>query len=201
VPGDELMTPYYQDEAVTIYHGDNRALVEQGLQFDSILTDPPYGKGVFKDNQEDFKDHVGWLVAQGCPLVFTCPVLSLWDIPKPQWVAVWEKPQSFGFWATPLYPHWEPICLYGFEGKGARQDIFVSNPQSPNGHPTPKPLNLMRELIQIMSDGTILDPFMGSGTTLRAAKDLGRKAIGIEIEERYCEIAANRMAQAVMELA
>ena len=69
-------------------------------------------------------------------------------------------------------------------------------------HPTQKPLLLMATIITDYSTttGTILDPFMGSGTTLRAAKDLGRKAIGIEIEERYCEIAAKRMAQMAMEL-
>jgi len=67
-------------------------------------------------------------------------------------------------------------------------------------HPTQKPIKLIRPLILRHSNkaDTILDPFMGSGTTLRAAKDLGRKAIGIEIEERYCEIAANRMAQGVL---
>jgi len=70
------------------------------------------------------------------------------------------------------------------------------------GHPCPKPVALFRWLTDQLSDAneTILDPFMGSGTTLRAAKDLGRKAIGIEIEERYCEIAAKRMAQTVMAL-
>ena len=65
-------------------------------------------------------------------------------------------------------------------------------------HPTQKPLSLMCWCLGFAPDAkTILDPFMGSGTTLRAAKDLGRKAIGIEIEERYCEIAAKRMAQEV----
>ncbi len=65
------------------------------------------------------------------------------------------------------------------------------------GHPTPKPIELMIVLVG-ESRGVVLDPFVGSGTTLRAAKDLGRQAIGIEIEERYCEIAAKRMAQEVL---
>lgn len=67
------------------------------------------------------------------------------------------------------------------------------------GHPCPKPLRWMTWALSLAGDGvqSVLDPFMGSGTTLRAAKDLGRKAIGIEIEERYCEIAAKRMGQEV----
>lgn len=67
-------------------------------------------------------------------------------------------------------------------------------------HPTQKPLSLINYLLQVGGE-TILDPFMGSGTTLRAAKDLGRKAIGIEIEEKYCEIAAKRMGQEVFKFA
>ena len=68
-------------------------------------------------------------------------------------------------------------------------------------HPTQKPISLMKWCLDFFSDAqTILAPFMGSGTTLRAAKDLGRRAIGIEIEERYCEIAAQRLAQEVLPL-
>jgi DNA modification methylase len=87
---------------------------------------------------------------------------------------------------------------------GGRHSVFTFNKADgwTNGapHPTTKPESLMRELVRLFTDPgeMVLDPFMGSGTTLRAAKDLGRRAIGIEIEERYCEIAARRMSQEVL---
>lgn len=88
---------------------------------------------------------------------------------------------------------------------GGRHGVFTHNKGEGGGaseHPTTKPLKLMKDLVSLFSDPgeTILDPFMGSGTTLRAAKDLGRKAIGIELEEKYCEIAARRMSQEVLAL-
>jgi site-specific DNA-methyltransferase (adenine-specific) len=69
----------------------------------------------------------------------------------------------------------------------------------PHFHPTQKPDSLIQWCYKFLPDGLVLDPFMGSGTTLVAAKNLGRKAIGIEIEERYCEIAARRLGQEVFE--
>lgn len=69
-----------------------------------------------------------------------------------------------------------------------------------NNHPCPKPLRLFKWLLSLHAGYTILDPFMGSGTTLVAAKQLGRKAVGIEIEERYCEIAVERLKQGVLAL-
>ena len=85
---------------------------------------------------------------------------------------------------------------------GGRRAVWEYPVERQNGHPTPKPLALMADLIALFTDPgeTILDPFLGSGTTARAAKDLGRKVIGIEMEEKYCEIAAQRMSQEVMAL-
>jgi len=81
-----------------------------------------------------------------------------------------------------------------------RPPVQVSWESRGRAHPHQKPIGLFTEIIASFQNGLILDPFMGSGTTLRAAKDLGRKAIGIEIEEKYCEIAAKRCAQEVMNL-
>jgi site-specific DNA-methyltransferase (adenine-specific) len=99
----------------------------------------------------------------------------------------------------PWKPDFEEIYVNGngFIGhRGSSVLCFNSRIDSGRHHPTEKPLELMTELIS-KTIGTILDPFMGSGTTLRATKDLNRKAIGIEIEEKYCEIAAKRMEQEV----
>jgi site-specific DNA-methyltransferase (adenine-specific) len=106
---------------------------------------------------------------------------------------------------------YETICAMHQVGRstwngGGKHGVFThmtSSHENVNGaqvHQTVKPIKLMSELVSLFTDEgeAILDPFMGSGTTLRAAKDLGRKAIGIEIEERYCEIAAKRMAQGVL---
>src|SRR3990167_1923921 len=78
---------------------------------------------------------------------------------------------------------------------------WITSIEPTNGHPTPKPIRLMKYHIELNSslEATILGPFMGSGTTLRAAKDLRRKAIGIEIEEKYCEIAVKRLEQEVFD--
>ena len=85
-------------------------------------------------------------------------------------------------------------------GEKSPQNVIRTNPTDGDSkqHIAEKPIELLRDLLGIsLETDCILDPFMGSGTTLRAAKDLGRKAIGIEIEERYCEIAAKRLAQEV----
>ncbi len=78
---------------------------------------------------------------------------------------------------------------------------FPANQEVINGHPSPKPIRLFKWLIASHKDAQIiLDPFLGSGTTIRASLDLTRKCIGIEIEEKYCEIAVKRLAQSVMRL-
>lgn len=218
------MEPYYADDFVTIYHGDCLELIDS-LAFDVVVTDPPYGRNW---KQGDTNSRRGWAsdVHQGIEndestsvrddalLLTSCPCVVFGDllVPPPKGtkcVLIFDKGGDAGFvGAVGGYRrNVEAVFLVGPHGSGlgGRSAILRSvescggNLARTTGHPHTKPLDLMRSLIENAPPGVILDPFMGSGTTLRAAKDLGRKAIGVEIDERYCEIAARRMGQEVLD--
>ncbi len=212
-----LPKPYYEDESVRIYHGDCREILPLLEPVDLVLTDPPYGIGYvhgaeYGPNASKFNDMP--VVGDDVPfdprplLVFKN--IILWGAnhyadklpPSGGWL-IWDKrcmtvvnDQSDCEMAWTNIRNTARIYYHVWDGfrRGSEKDI-------PRVHPTQKALGLMRWCLELQPDAhTILDPFMGSGTTLRAAKDLGRKAIGIEIEEKYCEIAAKRMSQLVLPL-
>lgn len=210
--------PFYSDENTIIINADCREilpLIEPG-SIDLVLTDPPYG--IKRDGQQETftkqakhkrKLHVayGWDDAPPSADVFA----HMFRIGKDQviWGAnyftpflppsmgwlVWDKGQELSMSDGEL--------AYTSRQNALRIRTINRGAIAADGadHPTQKPERLFKWCIGLFPKAeTILDPFMGSGTTLRAAKDLGRKAIGIEIEERYCEIAARRLQQSVMNL-
>lgn len=211
-------TPYYSDDHVTLYHGDARELLWDVVA-DVCVTDPPYGIGVEYGRFSDTTANVAQLVADVVPVLrskcqrvaLTPGVSNLWLYPQPDWTLGWFIPAGAGRgpWG---FSCWQPVIVYGRDpflakGLGCRPDaVEYVAPGDPDGaleHPCPKPVDLMRWVIGRVSvdpSEVLLDPFAGSGTTLRAAKDLGRRAVGIELEERYCETAAKRMGQEVLQL-
>lgn len=230
-----LPAPYFQDDAVTIYHADCRDILPSLPKVDLVLTDPPYnlGKkyGSKTDDSRDIEEYWRWF-GDIFRLVYDAMAVGYLYMShsdrgvyqaKPDLEAVgFDYRQTLIWWGrngysmqlhrtTWSYRH-EPILfmrkgepeplLAGDPGMWYTSVIEVPRPQSNFAegrcHPTQKPVKLCRTLLQRTPGDLVLDPFMGSGTTLRAAKDLGRKAIGIEIEEKYCEIAAKRMAQGVL---
>jgi site-specific DNA-methyltransferase (adenine-specific) len=199
------LTPYYERDGIVLYVGDCREILTEMAtdSVDLVLTDPPYGVGLdYGGGVDDREFRLDWIeecrrVSRG-PVVFTVPSTKLFDLPRPDWIGCWHKPRSFGFWATPFYPHWEAIVFYGMAGKYLRSDVWTANTEKPNGHPAPKPIALWRELLACLPGDLVLDPFLGSGTTLRATKDLGRRGIGIEINPDYAAIAVARLSQEVL---
>lgn len=207
------MAPYYQDGAVTIYHGDARELLPAMDRADLVITDPPYGMA-FRSNYRAVKhDRIAgdeelpldliWLSISKA--VRAAYVFCRWDnlaaMPPPKSVLAWVKNNwSMGDLQHEHGRQWEAVCFYP---KAAHEfieripDVIRADRTGNELHPTQKPESLLSALIAANVGETILDPFMGSGGTLRAAKDLGRKAVGIEIDERYCEIAAKRCGQEV----
>lgn len=141
-------------------------------------------------------------------------VFGTWRVPKPpntRQVVTWWKRKAgpgMGDLSMPWGNATEEIYVIGQGFTGPRRaNLIATDDQrgNPYGlaakfeHPTPKPVGLMEELLECCPPGVIADPFAGSGSTLVAARNLGRKAIGVEIEERYCEVIARRLAQDVLD--
>lgn len=210
--------PYYSDEWVTIYHGDCREVlphIERPLG--TIITDPVWPNAIvqmFGQDNPAWMFETMWQVAHPLPLR---AAVQLGCDSDPRFLAA--VPKALPFFRVA----WLEFVRMGYKGRlGVTGDVgylFGQPPASrpghhiipgrmtdpsPNGqetaHPCPRKLSHVRWLVNWWTEPgeTVIDPFMGSGTTLRAAADLGRKAIGIEVEERWCEMAAQRMAQGVL---
>ena len=216
------MKPYYQDKWVTIYHGDCREILPRLDKVDLVLADPPYNAANIGISRLTYEGQVmklpepeyiqfcqDWFNAALCAsdrIAVTSGIANMWYYPKPKWVLCWHKPNSRSFNSFGSWNSWEPILVYG-KPKGKLGQDYIRNDLSPKpkeynlNHPCPKPQKVWDWLIGSLTSlaDTILDPFLGSGTTCFCAKKLNRYSIGIEIEEKYCEIAAKRCCQEVME--
>lgn len=222
-----MTAPFYDDGTIVIYHGDCRDITEWVTAGDVMVSDPPYGlnaplnSGGSRGRTTAPEDRVvpDWDV----DLEARDDALRLWGVPdRPAAVfasvthppppgsgtrrpLVWDKGEAVGMGeiAFPWRPNYELIWVLGPGWRGPRTSSVLRSPIVPGNrvHPTQKPTDLMRELIRKAPSGVVVDPFMGSGSTLRAAKDLGRRAIGVELDERYCEIAARRLGQEVLDFA
>lgn len=200
------LKPFYEQGGIVIYHGDCREVLPL-LTADLVLTDPPYGIGLkygaltndAPENYFDwFRPMLALMRAAAPTVVFTHRQAALRELTDWSRVGVWNKPMAFGYAVHNWLAHWEPIFVYGKPSE-VTFDVFTHNTVRQNGHPAPKPESLYAHLLRVFH-GDVLDPFMGSGTTLVAAKRLGRRAIGIEIEEKYCELAAQRLSQGALDL-
>lgn len=205
-----MVAPYYKDSLVEIWHGDCRELLSS-LRFDFICTDPPYGinhptnyktRGreklaactdyilVYEDDKPFDPSH---LLAMNCPLLLWGANYYADKLPPSGGWLVWDKERPDTLDQSTCELAWTNFV------KGVRRFRYQWNGMLRDGdeglvHPTQKPVALSEWIMGLCwtPTGTVCDPYMGAGGTLKAAKLLNRKAIGIEIEERYCEIAARR---------
>ncbi|MDQ3573660.1 MAG: site-specific DNA-methyltransferase [Actinomycetota bacterium] len=238
------MKPYYEEDGITIYHGDCREVLPRLTPgfFGGVLTSPPYNRGDMSGGYANLSDgyasyedrmphaeYVAWqrslltecwelLRPTGAILYNHKPRIQdglLWTplelnpgLPLRQ-IIMWTRPAGCNWSETHLMPRHEWILLFAksefrfSKATSSLSDVWPINHQGGGrpDHPAPFPLALAHRAVSLLraaSPGPVLDPFMGSGTTLRAAKNLWSPAIGIEVSERYCEIAAKRLAQGVL---
>lgn len=210
------MKPYYEEPGITIYHGDCRKILPMLPKADLVLTDPPYGinavtrnqpgatqyEAIIGDDQEPDLSHIFSIAADLVVWGANCFPRQLPH--RGRWI-VWDKrvnPACDAMLGSPIELAWTSR-ISGFDWIARIQHGGVVNADQrhhiPRWHPTQKPIALMSFCLSKYPNATLtIDPYAGSGTTLVAAKQLGRRAIGIEIEERYCEIAVNRLRQGVL---
>ena len=214
--------PYYEDEHVTLYHGDCLELTEW-TSADVLVSDPPYGtqfsaenpNGGYGRRQNAGVGPEGFTIANDGSTETRDAALALWGskpalvfgsprLPDPpgNWAdrLVWDKKRpgmNGGPWR---YRHESIYVTAGFvRTSNASVSILTAFPDQ-SEHMHAKPLGLMTALVETAPPGIIADPFAGSGTTLVAAAHLGRHAIGVEIDERYCELLAKRLGQQTFDL-
>lgn len=211
------MRPYFSDAGITIYHGDCREILPHLEAADSIITDPVWPDCSVPLAGADrplelFREAVA-LISRIAPRL----VVHLGSDTDPRFLAG-TVPASLPFlracWLRYAVPYYKGRMLYGSdvayvfgEWPPARPGATVipgevtirdNRPKLPRGvHPCPRRLEGVAFLVKWLGGGSLIDPFMGSGTTLLAAKNASVRAVGIEIEERYCEVAAKRLAQGV----
>ena len=228
------MTPYYEQDGITIYHGDCLTVLPN-LSLELVVTDPPYG---ISDAPNTLVDRADGKRGPRGGAVNTWHPPSTWDgsinpawcqmvskAPVVAWFGHWRKRTEVEaamalpirceiVWAKDM--HVGPPCplamqderIWIFSRDGVKPQRFETTVWQMSVIPTwehkhhknQKPEQLMIRLLSWLPLGTPVDPFMGSGTTLVAAKRLGRKAIGIELNEAYCEIAAKRLSQGALNL-
>ena len=238
------MTPYYSDDAVTIYHGDARDVLSQLSPVDVVFTSPPYNRGNMSgglanlsggyasyDDEMPWPDYLAWqrqtltdcwnlLTSEGVIFYNHKPRIQEGEVWLPlelnpglplRQIIIWHQVVGVNWNASFFIPTHEWLMMFAkpafrLASRSASNagDVWrIRTETSKSGredHPASFPLKLPTTALAALPVGrSVLDPFMGSGTTLRAAKDCGHKAIGIELDERYCEIAAKRMSQEVLD--
>ena len=193
-----MIKPYYQDEWVTIYCGDCREILPELPKVDLILTDPPYPDQHLEYgdsdlsflNNFDCRQLVFWSAKVDFPLDYTA--IHIWDKVidcASYYERIFERNGQRNYKMYRCHP------VNSWQSAQGLRDIWT-------GHKSQKPQRIIDKLVNECSNkgDLILDPFLGSGTTCYCAKKLNRHSIGIEINEKYCEIAKKRLAQSVMRL-
>ena len=183
-------------DSVTLIHGDCRDCLP--IEADAVITDPPYPSWLTKEynymdglvdvlERQKCRQFVFWTPSSPFPLSYGGK--RIWDKAvgtNTQFEEIYERNGKTGY---KIHRHY---IINSTVAASFTHDIYT-------GHPSQKPIALITALAEEMPQGaTVLDPFMGSGTTLQAARELGRYAIGIELSEEYCEIAAKRQQQRMM---